>query len=118
MKNFKQATTIFAYLHKTIYTLQSMAAKGCLSVCLFANSMSERVSGLFCKLCVSQTAACCLLPGEHVDKPLQESNKFAGVWQAVGGGKWKSGIPTRTSKSVGSVAVTVVVVAVAAVAAS
>lgn len=35
--------------------------KGGLSVCLFVNSMSERVSGLFCKLCVSQTAACCLV---------------------------------------------------------
>lgn len=35
--------------------------RGGLSVCLFVNSMSERVSGLFCKLCVSQTAACCLV---------------------------------------------------------
>lgn len=65
---------------------------------------------------------CCLLPGEHVDKPLQRSNKLAGVWQAVvvggSGGKWKNGIPTRTSKSVGNVAVTVVAAVVAAVVAS
>lgn len=90
--------------------------------------MSERVSRLFCKLFVSQTAACCLV-NMQTNRCKSPTSQLAcgtdthsdthshGLWQAVGG-KWKNSNPTRTSKSVGNVAVTVVVAAAAAVVAS